>query len=482
MKEQEFYSAFERSLSGLRSGMTLKECLALYPDLQEDLRPALEAAQLAQEGVDDYVPNAALRRSRERMLVRASQINQQRPRRRSSSLLDWFSGARGPRLAFAALLVIAFFLLSWQGLLVASAQALPGDTLYPVKRGAENFSLQIASNAQLKRAREVEFERRRLDEVQELLALGRIASVEFEGVLNEMTPDRWIVDGVVVLVGADTRVTGEIEPGMVVEVSGETRPDGALQAAAIDLHSYQFIGHVDSVSEREWVISGIPVRILRSSQIDAAARLDDRVIALVEVSSDGALQAQAILRLLQPSLVATAAPQPDPTPSPTPGKEATEIAGQIESISGNVWTVSGTSFVVSGETELKGSFAVGDFVKVHLQTSSDGSYFASEIGFEDGLQPTEEIGDDDFDDEDDDIGEDDDDQDEEDDKDDDQGDDDENDGEDDNGNDNGDDDNGNGNDNDDDDEEDDDDDGDDDHGGGDDEGDKGGDDDKGDDD
>lgn len=391
MNEEEFYTAFERCLAGLQSGRTLKECLAQYPNLQEDLRPALEAAQTAYSRVDNYVPSGAIRRSRERMLAKAGEIKRQRTRRSTSSLLGWFSVSRAPRLAFAAFLVIAFFLLSWQGLLVASAQALPGDTLYAVKRGAENFSLQLASNAQLKRAREVEFERRRVDEVAELLVLGRVASVDFEGVLNERTPDRWIVDGIVVLLTPDTRVTGRIEPGMVVEVSGKTQPDGALQAAAIKLHSYQFIGQVDSLSEREWVISGMPVRILRSSQIDAAARLNDRVIVLVEVAADGSLQAQAILRLLQPSLVATAAPQPNPTPSPTAQQNETEITGQIESINGNVWTVAGTSFVVTGETELKASFAVGDSVKVHLQAASDGSFFAREIDFENGVQPTDDI-------------------------------------------------------------------------------------------
>lgn len=391
MNEEEFYTAFERCLAGLQSGMTLKECLAQYPYLQEDLRPALEAAQMANSQVDNYIPSAAIRRSRERMLAKAGQIKRQRTRRSTSSLLGWLSASRAPRLAFAAFLVIAFFLLSWQGLLVASAQALPGDTLYPVKRGAENFSLQLASNAQLKRAREVEFERRRVDEVMELLVLGRVASVDFEGVLNARTPDRWIVDGIVVLLTPETLVTGSIEPGMVVEISGKTQTDGTLQAAAIRLHSYQFIGQVESLSEHEWVISGMPIRILRSSQIDAAARLNDRVIVLVEVAADGSLQAQAILRLLQPSLVATAAPQASPTPSPAPELHETEISGQIVSINGNVWTVAGTSFVVTGETELKGSFAVGDTVKVHLQAASDGSFFAREIDFENGAQPTDDI-------------------------------------------------------------------------------------------
>lgn len=64
----------------------------------------------------------------------------------------------------APLLVIIFI----AGTTIASANALPGDTLYPVKRQVENARLLIAPTEEAKLDLEVNFAQKRLDEAEKL--------------------------------------------------------------------------------------------------------------------------------------------------------------------------------------------------------------------------------------------------------------------------------------------------------------------------
>ncbi|HZD58385.1 MAG TPA: DUF5666 domain-containing protein [Anaerolineales bacterium] len=379
---KECYEAFESCLVAMENGDSLEACLERYPDLEAELRPLLESAQAAKSISDDHVPDAAFQRSRARVLGKASQLRaQHKPKR--------IIFGRVPRWAMAmvAFALALVFFMSWRGV-TETARALPGDPFYPVKRSAENFRIQIASNPEARRAMEVKYERQRVDEVMELLSIGRITQVTFEGLLDERTPDRWIIEGIPVSVTPDTQLIGEIETTRVVEVTGKTQASGEVIASRIALHSYQLVGKVDSIGSDMWVISGISLEVQRDSQIDPAARIDDQVIALVEVQTDGSLQALAILRLLQPELVATGVPQKTEAPSSATTQEPKliEITGVVESISGDTWTIDGQQVTISAATEIKDRVSVGDHVRVHALLGVDGSLMAREIEFDSSFQ------------------------------------------------------------------------------------------------
>lgn len=377
---KEYYEALESCLVAMENGDSLDMCLERHPDLAGELRPLLEAAQAAKSISDDYIPNAAFHRSRSRILGKASQL---RTQRKPKQLIF----GRVPRMAMVALALALIFFMSWRGV-IETARALPGDPFYPVKRSAENIRIQIAPNPDTKRAIEVKYERQRVDEVMKLLRMGRITQVTFEGLLNERTLDRWMIEGIPVIVTPDTQVIGEIEEARVVEVTGKTQSDGDVKASQIRLHSYQLIGNVNSISHDKWVISDISLKIRRDSQIDPAARVNDQVIVLVKVETNGDLQALAILRLLQPELVATVVPHEIETPSSAATLEPKqiEITGVVESISGNVWTIDGQQIIITGDTEFKDSISVGDYVQVHALLGADGSLTAREIEFDESFQ------------------------------------------------------------------------------------------------
>jgi hypothetical protein len=109
----------------------------------------------------------------ERRLLKQKIIRAPFPARRESSIA---AGALWGRLRTAALAsIIAAVVMIGSGLGAASvsAQALPGDALYPVKRGFEEvsltFSFSIAGDVQWL----ADFADRRLAEVEELVAQGR---------------------------------------------------------------------------------------------------------------------------------------------------------------------------------------------------------------------------------------------------------------------------------------------------------------------
>lgn len=373
----ERYEAFEACLAAIEKGVELDECLERYPEMAEDLQPLLETAMFARSVADDHIPNAAFHRSRSRLLDKAALMREQtEPGGRRLNF------GRMPRIAFAALVLALIFFMSWRGA-VESAQALPGDPLYPLKLRAEEVRLGIVPNARAKRAIEVTYEKRRVDEVSDLLVMGRVVEVTFEGELRQREPEEWKIEGITVSITLDTQILGDIQLGEVVKVSGRTQANGKVLAAAIQLHSYQLIGDVESIGTTQWVVSGRQLRIRRDSQIDPAARVDDRVIVLVEVDGNENLQALAILRLLQPELIATLVPA---TATPEDQSGEIELYGLVQAISPQAWQIAGRQIQITSGTEVKEEINVGDFVKVHLLVAPDGSMTAREIELDTVIQ------------------------------------------------------------------------------------------------
>ena len=56
-----------------------------------------------------------------------------------------------------------------------------------------------------------------------------------------------------------------------------------------------------------------------------------------------------------------------------------EFTGVLTSLTAESWTISGRQVAVTPQTEIKGTFSVGDTVKVHVQVNADGSLTALEI-------------------------------------------------------------------------------------------------------
>lgn len=357
------YDAFEVCRLAMATGVPMDAALRLYPELAGELRAALEAWQAASSlgaGLSE-MPAARIQRSRTRLLRRAAQLRATNARRQV--------GLRGfSRFALAALSVLVVVVLGWGGLATASAQALPGDTLYRVKRVDENLRLGLAGTS--KRSDLVtEYAERRSEEVRALLALGRVHEIEFTGVVRSQAGGIWDVSGVRVVVGPEAEVDAGLVPGVTVDVEGSTDESGTVLAREIQLAAYTWEGTVEAIGTQAWTVSGRVLTVDRSTAIEPGIRLSDRVLVLIDVTAGNA-HARSILYL---------GPEgQDAEPSPSPNNEW-EFEGLVQTIGAQVWIVAGQTLLIGTETELDDTLHVGDAARVKAQTTAQGRVLAVEI-------------------------------------------------------------------------------------------------------
>lgn len=294
---QRLYEALEACLQAMDEGMELEKCLENYPKLTSELRPMLEAAYAARSLADVEVPVEAMNRSRTRLLAKAAMLRGEKHTRRV-----WMGV---PRLAFSLLLAVVLLVMTSSGLLAVSAESLPGDRLYPVKRAVENLRVQFAPSRVQKYEAEWQYRERRIGEVTELLTMGESRNISFEGVVEEINDLEWFVSGIDVRLTEGTVLIGPIDKDMLVEVEGMTQPDGYVVAREIHLREYQFSGIVESKTLNEWVISDIPLKIVPETQIGPNIGVGSGVLVLVRSDNDAEWKAIAILSLGMPTATAT---------------------------------------------------------------------------------------------------------------------------------------------------------------------------------
>ena len=139
---------------------------------------------------------------------------------------------RAPRAGLAAIILVLFFVFGG-GALAVSAQALPGDFLYPVKRTVEQVTLTILSVPQQDAAYEDFLAERRRFEARQVLQLQRAApAVEFGGDLEHSADGGWSVGGIPVELDVQAVEAAGLQPGETVQIVGDAQ-SGALLVRGI---------------------------------------------------------------------------------------------------------------------------------------------------------------------------------------------------------------------------------------------------------
>ncbi|MBC7224822.1 MAG: hypothetical protein H5T59_11210, partial [Anaerolineae bacterium] len=125
----------------------------------------------------------------------------------------------------AALLVVMLLAGFVGGTVYASAGALPGDTLYPIKRFNEQIQLTFTFGEVTRARLREELAERRREEARQVLEQKRRARWQFEGVLEQAAGTTWLVDGVEVhfCEGAPTPLAAQ--PGAQVHLEVESLGD-----------------------------------------------------------------------------------------------------------------------------------------------------------------------------------------------------------------------------------------------------------------
>lgn len=218
------FDALEICLQEIENGIDVETVLARFPTLAAELRPILETSVKARNMAAAEPSPEAARRGRARVMQRAAELRESKiaPRKR---VIPAFQ-----RLALSFSLA-AVLLLSGTGLLNASASALPGENLYPVKRTWEGVRLFLIFDQQARTLLEDQFEYERLHEVNELLVEGRHEDIHFAGVYMDVNGVSY-VSGVPVILSANVQAPAN---GAAVILTGQTNSQGVVQILSLDL-------------------------------------------------------------------------------------------------------------------------------------------------------------------------------------------------------------------------------------------------------
>lgn len=246
-------TALDDVLSRLQQGEPLAACLGRWPRYAEELRPLTETAGACRHALSRVEPP-----SEQAMARLRAEYGRQLDRHLALSWWQRLGWARPAMRAVAALAAVVLFLsMLAAGAVAISADALPGDTLYPVKRLGEDARLWFAWNTNTRTRLESEFSRERIQEVQAVLTSRRQTVVEFEGRLESMDGTTWLVAGVRVTVAAGTAIDGRLQLRNEVSVRARALGDGTLEAIRIQLR--QGPPAVDPTPTAAGVPSGTPM-------------------------------------------------------------------------------------------------------------------------------------------------------------------------------------------------------------------------------
>ena len=139
--QNNFATVLDECVELVRKGEAdIQACLARYPEYSEDLRGLLETALAFQDGGVPEPNHQAMDQGRERLLKAVEE--RRLAQARSPGFLGRLLGS--PALKWAgAMAGLAALLLVGGGVALASGESLPGDALYPVKRGMEDVRLVL---------------------------------------------------------------------------------------------------------------------------------------------------------------------------------------------------------------------------------------------------------------------------------------------------------------------------------------------------
>ena len=325
---EKLYEALEVCIRALETGADLESVLKLYPQMEAELRPILETMQRARSLSAPEVPEAAMRRGLARVLQHAAGMREavRKPRRSHFTFR---------RLATSLALAMVF-LLGGTSMVSASSGALPGDNLYPVKRGWETVRLWFAFSPEGREALESKYEQERLNEVDELLNEGREEVIAFYGIVTAQDGDYWLVSGVPVQLTANTQMPVDVVViGAPVTVVGRTNGQGFIEA--------QMVGALGA---------GVSLPPLQPELEDESAEGDHNEVEENEGADHG---------------------------SDTEGYSRTfEFRGVVTSQQGTIWVINGQDVDVS-QAEINGVITPGTFVKLEGYYAANGSFVVTKI-------------------------------------------------------------------------------------------------------
>jgi hypothetical protein len=134
---------------------------------------------------------------------------------------------------------------------------------------------------------------------------GDHTEMEFEGIVESISPDNWIVGGQVFAITEQTEIEGTILVGDLVKIEAVVGTDGMITAHEIKLvkdentssddeTDVEFTGVVESISPESWTVDGQVLAITSQTEIKGTIVAGDTVSVEAVNNPDGTLTALEI--------------------------------------------------------------------------------------------------------------------------------------------------------------------------------------------
>jgi uncharacterized protein (DUF433 family) len=353
--------AIEDALEGatlqLAAGATIEECLDAYPQHAAELRPLLgtvHTLQTLREPTPVRSP-AIIAASRRSFLLAAAEYGRRR-HALGPVLAGWLAALRGLFQPLArgwttAAIVVLLVLMGIGGTAATFARnALPGESLYPVKLVNEQLRLAFTLRPERRQALASSLEQLRRTEADLVVAESRQVDVRFSGVIRAITDqEHWLIDKLEtpLLVSDETIITGEPVVGSTIEVAAWSNGAGNLVARSVTVIS----GPPES--------RAAPPPMPTDTATPTPAPTDTPTPAPTNTPNptDTPTPTATATPTDTTTPTATATPTPSATPSPTvtpttepPGPREGNVQGMIQAKYPDRWIISGQTVWVDANT------------------------------------------------------------------------------------------------------------------------------------
>jgi RNA polymerase sigma-70 factor (ECF subfamily) len=298
-RDESSQRALQVCLQGLETGGELNDLVASFPKWSGELRRLLEVARLSynlpgfsQTG-ESGLENEGLPASADAIQHSQAELVQVARRMAPRSPLSWVGGRLGRALLLGIGLALILGVCLWAALGTLSG-TLPGSPLFPLKLSEEQLRLVWTRDPVRRLELERRYDMRRLEEVKELLRLGRAERVEFSADLEEMQAGEWLVGGVRVQVPGDAQIVGAVRGGFSVTVQGETEAGGAVVAQRLQMREVVIQGQVESLVVGQLVVKGLEIGLSAETLFVGSPAVGNQVSVRMLLPPDGRPQARLV--------------------------------------------------------------------------------------------------------------------------------------------------------------------------------------------
>ena len=314
MKNEDRLNLFEDALIRLQNGESLQSILAALPQDAELIDMVKTASLIKIQGQEDLVVDPAAQARSKQVFLQAALDLGSKPAKHG--FIGWLQGLR---LAsqLALIFIVLIFSLTVTG--IVSAQALPGQPLYRVKRLVEQTQLALTHDSLGRLQFEEILDSRRVYEVLKLMDAGRWQDVSFAGWMYQDSDGSWQVQGIPVLLDEESPMWNPMLNGAYVEVSGILSPEGVV-VRKVELRLFKLHGTLQLVEADNWQVNGIPLKISPQTQtqllisdgllVDVTAiRLTENSYLALVINAAGPEETRLVSQT-QSEMTATPTPQP----------------------------------------------------------------------------------------------------------------------------------------------------------------------------